>query len=249
VIKYVVLPYFIFIPIFIFWHQFENIQKLEGHHSEIWALALSHHGNFVVTGSYDKSIRVWEKLDEPVCDLDIAVHLFAGLHAALQLFLEEERERELEMLYESGIADSLNHVDAPLVVEGETGNSTKQSEVASVTKQTTETLMAGERIVEALDLADGERATFKEYEKSMSRLPEDDAMRLQPPPRNQVLAAYDLEPDEYVLKVVEKVPNTALQDALLVLPFGKVVSLMSYLNQWAQKVMPTSKATIRKVSH
>ena len=46
--------------------EFESIQKLEGHHGEIWALALSHHGNFVVTGSYDKSIRVWEKLDEPV---------------------------------------------------------------------------------------------------------------------------------------------------------------------------------------
>ncbi len=47
--------------------QFENIQKLEGHHGEVWALAVSHHGKFVVTGSHDKSIRVWEKLDEPVC--------------------------------------------------------------------------------------------------------------------------------------------------------------------------------------
>ena len=48
--------------------QFEQIQKLEGHHGEIWALALSHFGKFVVTGSHDKSIRVWEKLDEPVCN-------------------------------------------------------------------------------------------------------------------------------------------------------------------------------------
>ena len=52
--------------------QFENIQKLEGHHGEVWALAVSHHGKFVVTGSHDKSIRVWEKLDEPVRAL---VHL------------------------------------------------------------------------------------------------------------------------------------------------------------------------------
>ncbi len=49
--------------------QFENIQKLEGHHREVWALALSHHGNFVVTGSHDKSIRVWEKLEDPVSSL------------------------------------------------------------------------------------------------------------------------------------------------------------------------------------
>lgn len=96
--------------------------------------------------------------------------------------------------------------------------------------------MAGERIMEAIELADSERAAFHEYEEAMSRLSEDDAMRLQPPPRNPVLAAYDLEPDAYVLRVVEKVQSTALQDALLVLPFGKVVSLMGYLNLWAQKV-------------
>ena len=46
--------------------QFENIQRLEGHHGEIWALAVSNFANFVVTGSHDKSIRIWEKLDEPV---------------------------------------------------------------------------------------------------------------------------------------------------------------------------------------
>jgi U3 small nucleolar RNA-associated protein 12 len=96
--------------------------------------------------------------------------------------------------------------------------------------------MAGERIMEALDLADTERETFREYEEAMSRLAEDDAMRMQPPPRNPVLAAYDLEPEAWVLRVVEKVPSVALQDALLVLPFGKVVSLMVYLNIWAQKV-------------
>lgn len=115
------------------------------------------------------------------------------------------------------------------------GDAVSQAEATAVTKQTTETLMAGERIMEAIDLADGERAVFQEYEEAMSRLPEDYAMRMQPP-RNPVLAAYDLEPDLYVLRVVEKVPSTALEDALLVLPFGKVVSLMGYLNLWAQKV-------------
>jgi U3 small nucleolar RNA-associated protein 12 len=46
--------------------KFEAIQKLEGHHGEVWALAVSHQGDFVVTGSHDKSIRVWEKTEEPV---------------------------------------------------------------------------------------------------------------------------------------------------------------------------------------
>ncbi|TFK55785.1 WD40 repeat-like protein [Heliocybe sulcata] len=198
--------------------KFENIQKLEGHHGEIWALAVSHFGNFVVTGSHDKSIRVWEKLDEP-------------------LFLEEERERELETLYETGIADSLNREDAPIGSGAADGDapSQAQAEATAVSKQTTETLMAGERIIEALDLADTERAVWREYEEAKATLSEDDAEKLPPPARNAVLAAYDLEPEAWVLRVVERIPGTALMDALLVLPFGKVVSLMTYLNIWAQK--------------
>ncbi|KIK65368.1 hypothetical protein GYMLUDRAFT_70477 [Collybiopsis luxurians FD-317 M1] len=197
--------------------KFEPIQKLEGHHGEVWALALSHYGKFVVTGSNDKSIRIWEKLDDP-------------------LFLEEEREKELEALYENGTVEALNRRD--LAIGSGTGDGAESSttaEATGVSKQTAETLMAGERIMEALDLADGERNAYREYEETMSRLPENDAMRLQPPPRNPVLAAYDLEPEAYVLQVVEKVPSTALQDALLALPFGKIISLMEYLNIWAQK--------------
>lgn len=141
-------------------------------------------------------------------------------------------------MYENGIADTLNRIDAPIGsgTEGGVINSVSEAEAAAVTKQTTETLMAGERIMEALDLADTERETMREYEEAMARLSETDAMRMQPPAKNPVLAAYDLEPEAYVLRVVEKVPNTALTDALLVLPFGKVVSLMVYLNIWAQKV-------------
>ncbi len=136
-------------------------------------------------------------------------------------------------MHESGIADTMNGIHVPA------GNGATETEVDVVTKQTTETLMAGERIMEALDLADKERATFEEYRETMARLSKNDALRLQPPPRNPVLAAYDLEPETYVLKVVEKVPSTALQDALLVLPFGKVVSLMVYLDVWVEKVLPS----------
>jgi len=155
---------------------------------------------------------------------------------ALQLFLEEERERELEALYETGIVDSLSHADRAIGTNSGHQDTMSHVEVSSVTKQTAETLMAGERIMEAIDLADNERSLFQAYRDDMARLSEGDAMRLQPPPRNPVLAAYDIEPDEYVLRVVEKVQSTALHDALLVLPFGKVVSLMYYLNIWAQKV-------------
>ena len=142
------------------------------------------------------------------------------------------------MLYETGIADNMNKEDAPIgsgAVDGDGAPMmSTNGEVAAVTKQTTETLMAGERIMEALELADNEVSLFREYEEAKAKggLSE----QIAPPPKNQVLAAYDLEPEEYVLRVVERVSGTALYDALLVLPFGKVVSLMHYLNHWAQQV-------------
>ena len=49
---------------------------------EVWCLAISSIGDFVVTGSHDRSVRVWERTDE-------------------QLFIEEEREKELEEVFDS----------------------------------------------------------------------------------------------------------------------------------------------------
>jgi WD40 repeat protein len=37
---------------------FEHVLTLEGHQSEIWAMCVSSQGDFVVTGSHDRSIRV-----------------------------------------------------------------------------------------------------------------------------------------------------------------------------------------------
>ena len=42
---------------------------MDGHHGEVWSVAVSQQAKFVVTGSHDRSIRVWEKTDEPVRSL------------------------------------------------------------------------------------------------------------------------------------------------------------------------------------
>lgn len=157
-------------------------------------------------------------------------------YLSVQLFLEEERERELESFYEAGLADSLNRADGGIGSGAGNADATAATEATGVSKQTSETLMAGEKIMEALELADGERAAFAAYHADVAKLAPAEAARLPPPERNAVLKAYDMEPEAYVLNVVEKVQGPALQDALLVLPFGKVVSLMEYLNVWAKRV-------------
>lgn len=159
------------------------------------------------------------------------------------MILEEERERELEELYEKGIADSMNRSDAPLN-NGEDGVAADGgAEAGSVNKQTTETLMAGERIMEALDIADADRQAQHEYDEMVAKLPPTEAATVPPPTRDGVLTAYDIDGAAYVLMVVQKIHSTALQDALLVLPFSKVVSLMRYLDEWAIRVCIRACAT------
>lgn len=165
---------------------------------------MSNRGEYVVTGSHDKSIRIWEKTEEP-------------------LFLEEEREKELEEMYNNDVPDANR-------AEGE-------DEAEAVQKTTSESLMAGEKIIEAIELADAERETWKTYEEEAAKLGPEKAKALPQPTRSaELMARGDVSGEEYVWKTIRSVPAAGMEDALLVLPFRLVVSLLVYLDQWARKV-------------
>jgi U3 small nucleolar RNA-associated protein 12 len=183
--------------------KFEHIQKLAGHHGEVWAMAISRTGEFIVTASHDKSIRTWEQTDEP-------------------LFLEEEREKELEEVYDNNLAASL---------EEEEGADGEKAEAVEAGKQTTDTLMAGEKIMEALDLGMEDLEVMREWRAVKARQP-----NAAPPARNPLyMALNNVSAEQHLLNVVQKIPPAALQDALLVLPFSKVQALFTFLNIWASR--------------
>ena len=183
--------------------KFEQIQKLDGHHGEIWALAVSRTGEFIVSASHDKSIRVWDQTDE-------------------QIFLEEERENELEELYESTLTTSLEQ-------DEETGE--EKSEAVAAGKQTVETLMAGEKIAEALEAGIADLELMKEYHQAKATQP-----NLAPPSRDPIFLAYNnISAEAHLLNVIQKIKAAALQDALLVLAFDKVTALFTFLRIWAQR--------------
>jgi U3 small nucleolar RNA-associated protein 12 len=185
--------------------KFEQIQKLDGHHGEIWALAVSRTGTFLVSASHDKSIRVWEQTDE-------------------QIFLEEEKERELEELYENTLAVSLDN---------EQGGDGEGTEVAAAGKQTIETLMAGERIVEALHVGIADLELMKEWAEARIAQP-----NIAPPPRNPIfLALGGISAETHVMNVLQRVKAAALQDALLILPFSTLPILFTFLNIFAMRSM------------
>ncbi|KAJ5819911.1 hypothetical protein N7474_005502 [Penicillium riverlandense] len=186
--------------------KFEQIQRLTGHFGEIWALAMSHSGEFIVSASHDKSIRIWQQTDEP-------------------LFLEEEREKEEEEAYDATLTASLE--------QDEDGEDGEKAEAVDAGKQTTGTLMAGEKIMEALDIGIEDLEAMREWRQIKAANPNAAAA---PPDRNPLyLALGNVSAEQHVLNVVQKIPAAALQDALLVLPFSKLAALFTFLNIWAER--------------
>lgn len=198
--------------------KFENIQKLEGHQSEIWALAVANSGDFIVTGSHDKSIRVWVRTDEP-------------------LFLEEEREKELEDLYESNLTSTFDDDSNLGPLQKGQGDDLEDTEmahddethVARAGKQTIETLKAGERLMEALDIGKADLELLNAHKEAQKKNP-----KAAMPTRNVILAALNVSAEKYVIDVIARIKAAQLEDALLVLPFDKVITLFVFINMWAQ---------------
>jgi len=103
--------------------KFQNIMTLQGHHGEIWSMCVSAGGEYVATGSHDKSIRLWQRTEE-------------------LLVLDEEREQERE---EADEMSMIERGEKPIPGEA-------NEEVSHAGKQTMETVKAAERIMEAIEL-------------------------------------------------------------------------------------------------
>lgn len=189
--------------------KFEQVQKLTGHHSEIWAMAVANSGEFLVTASHDKSIRIWTQTDE-------------------QIFLEEERERELEDLYESTLLTSIENDE-----RNTADPSALNDAVTDPSKQTTQTLMAGEKIAEALTFATEDLAIMQEHKQLQAANPKS---KLAQPQRNLVFTVpATISSATYVLQTFERIPAASLHDALLVLSFSQLPSLFVFLGIWAEE--------------
>jgi U3 small nucleolar RNA-associated protein 12 len=183
--------------------KFQQVQKLSGHHGEVWAMAVSRTGDFVVTSSHDKSIRVWNLTDEPI-------------------FLEEEREKEMEELYEQTLTTSLENDD------DENGD---EDRVVAASKQTVSTLTAGEKIMEALELGLEDLDTVREWEIQKAANP-----NMAPPSRDPLfLALGNISAERHVLNTLAKIPAAQLQDALLILPFSSLPALFIFIGIWVEK--------------
>eukprot|EP00850_Spirogloea_muscicola_P019693 SM000196S05385 [mRNA] locus=s196:240895:245724:- [translate_table: standard] len=109
--------------------KFEHLLTLEGHHAEVWGLTISSHGEFLVSTSHDRSIRRWDRTEEP-------------------FFVEEEREKRLESMFEETLESE------PLAAEQQ--EAPADGAVGPAGRQTQDTVTAADNIIAALDLANAE---------------------------------------------------------------------------------------------
>nr|XP_043613156.1 WD repeat-containing protein 3 [Erigeron canadensis] len=180
--------------------KFELLLTLEGHHAEVWCVSISHRGDFLVTGSHDRSIRRWDRTEEP-------------------FFLEEEKEKRLEEMFEADLDNSLENRYLPQQELPEEGA------VAVAGKKTQETLSATDSIIEALDIAVEELKRIAEHEAEKRRGKTAEF-------RSNIIML-GLSPSEYILLAVSKVHTNDLEQTLLALPFADALNLLSYLKEWS----------------
>lgn len=188
--------------------KFEHLLTLEGHYGEVWSLAVSSLGDFFISGSHDRSIRRWERTDEP-------------------FFVEEERERRLESMFED---DLEMNVRKPLAPDGTVIEPGEDGAVEAAGRKTMETVSAADALVEALDLAISEEKRMKEDKN---------------PQENPLLLG--LTPSEYVLRALEQVRGSELEQALLLVPFTDSLTLLNYLATWLKhtsKIELVCRATV-----
>jgi len=198
--------------------KYEELLTLEGHHGEVWSLAVSTFGDFVVSGSHDRSLRRWERTEEP-------------------FFLEEEKEKRLDSLFEADLegqdgrgALSLgggNNDDD----EGEDDGKGGGGERVAAGRKTLETVSAADAIVEALEFAGHEeeriRATAQEAAIN------NNSSNINNPTPNPMLLGRT--PSQHVLSVVAGVRASDLEQALLLLPFNGALTLLDYLVEWLEQ--------------
>lgn len=226
--------------------KFEQILSLAAHQAEVWALAVSSLGDFVVTAGNDRSIRMWHQTDE-------------------QVFVDEEKENALEALFEQGLereaATAGGAHGQPGAADG--AGLAAAAESARATRASLETLKAGERLIDCIDLACAERARMDEFARMMAQY--DEAVRryeLQqaesktkgaatksvfglpvqaaapptkpaPAPANPLMLGKTA--DRFMLHMLKTVRSTDLEEALMVLPFEHVIKLLGFLDVFIQR--------------
>ena len=179
--------------------KFEQILLLTGHIAEVNCLAMSRAGGFVLSGGMDRQVRVWERTQDIV-------------------FLEEEKERELEKLFDK--VDGSRGEQGMGQDDDDAGDRDAAPQSDAAVRKSVVSVAAGDRVAEAIELADQELFEINSFRKNKGR----DGDKRTPNP-----LLLGMEPPLYMLWVLRTVKSAELEQSLLVLPSGHIERLVYYL--------------------
>ncbi|GMF55220.1 unnamed protein product [Phytophthora fragariaefolia] len=227
---------------------FERILKIDRQHfGEVWGLAVSGDGSFVVSCSQDRSLCKYVRTED-------------------QVFIEEEKEKEMEQRFEEELTNNSNGKAPALGKEKGDENEDGNDNSASASKRTIESVRAGESLMEAIDLAESELQAIADFERVQKKkakeaevaakkrkhekkkaaeearanalpgnevdeeeeeAPSKEKKATRPP--NMLLLGYS--PLKYVLHTLRRIRPHDMEEALIVLPFDYVERIIRLLLQ------------------
>mmetsp|Transcript_20504 Transcript_20504/g.32691 ORF Transcript_20504/g.32691 Transcript_20504/m.32691 type:complete len:960 (-) Transcript_20504:107-2986(-) len=172
---------------------YELITSLTGHASEVLALALSQDAAFMVTAGSDKQIRFWRRSEE-------------------QLFLSEERAKELEEKFEQEV--EREDVQAPAGGE---------AVVLRASRRTVESVRTTERLVEVLDEAEAMDEQLTEAEGADAQM-------------TFVHGQGARHPCARVIAYVNTLTANNIYEVLLCLPYSHATKLLRFISRFFEAV-------------
>ena len=187
---------------------FQQILRLGGHQGSVNSLAVSGTTGFVVTGGADLTMRVWERTHDIV-------------------FLEEEREREIDRMYDEkeGRRGEVKVGGGEEEEEGDEDEGGGGVQSSDAVRKTVMSMEGGDRIVAALDLADAETKNMLELRATNDKRK---AKGVEPLTFAKNPLLMGMTPSEYVLWNLRTIRAADLEQAVLVLPMIKVERIMFY---------------------
>ena len=210
---------------------FEQILILRGHHAEVWGLAISRSGAFVVSGGRDRSLRYWARGDE-------------------QVFLEEEKEDELERLFDAGLEKQQAAEEAAAEEAAALGHEEGGVVGGGAARKSILSLKGTERLLEALKtLADDDERTAEHAAAAAAwdARSERDREGTNRPVLVPNLLLLNLDHGAYLLKALTSIRAADLEPALILLPLDAVHQLLQRMRpllDTAPQIELLAKATI-----
>lgn len=188
------------------------ICQLRAHSSAVRSIALSSDTHFFITASDNSTIRLWKRSDE-------------------QIFLSEEREKELEIQLEhEAVRDDLNQA---IPVD-------KDALANKATRKTMESVKATEQLMQIIDEAEEYRLALEDHYKRLEEMSEITSgshalskygtpdMSLPKEPEAP-LELFKRTPTEHVMMAVSSLNHSVIHEVLIALPFIYAERLLSYI--------------------